>query len=105
MGNAAEYARAACSTTRAAIACVCSTAGFEAWVGAGAPVEGALQSGWSSPSRLAGVACSPQQLLSWAVRIGVAAVFVVAAVPKAGDLLGFVADIRNYQVFPNAAST
>ncbi len=41
-----------------------------------------------------------QQLLSWAVRIGVATVFVVAAVPKAGDLLSFAADIRNYQVFP-----
>jgi hypothetical protein len=36
----------------------------------------------------------------WAARIGVAATFVVAAVPKAIELEAFAVDIRNYQVFP-----
>jgi uncharacterized membrane protein YphA (DoxX/SURF4 family) len=36
----------------------------------------------------------------WAARIAVAVVFVVAAVPKIDDLVGFADDIRNYQVFP-----
>ncbi|MBX7082122.1 MAG: hypothetical protein K1X88_23140 [Nannocystaceae bacterium] len=36
----------------------------------------------------------------WAARVGVAAVFVFAAVPKLGDIMTFAADIRNYRVFP-----
>jgi uncharacterized membrane protein YphA (DoxX/SURF4 family) len=36
----------------------------------------------------------------WAARIVVAVTFVVAAVPKIDDLVGFAADIRAYQVFP-----
>ncbi len=36
----------------------------------------------------------------WGARIVAAAVFVVAAVPKIDDLVGFADDIRNYQVFP-----
>jgi putative oxidoreductase len=36
----------------------------------------------------------------WAARIVVAGVFGVAATPKIDDLVGFAADIRNYQVFP-----
>ncbi|MBC8069437.1 MAG: DoxX family protein [Deltaproteobacteria bacterium] len=36
----------------------------------------------------------------WAARIVVAGVFIVAATPKIDDLVGFAADIRNYQVFP-----
>ncbi len=39
-------------------------------------------------------------LAIWAARVGVAAVFVAAAVPKLGDIMTFVADIRNYRVFP-----
>ena len=37
----------------------------------------------------------------WAARLGAAATFVVAAVPKADDLVGFAEDIRNYQAFPD----
>jgi len=36
----------------------------------------------------------------WAARLVVAGVFVIAAVPKIDELVGFAADIRNYQVFP-----
>jgi putative oxidoreductase len=36
----------------------------------------------------------------WAARIVVAVTFVVAAIPKVDDLLGFAEDIRAYQVFP-----
>jgi putative oxidoreductase len=38
--------------------------------------------------------------LVWSARIVVAGVFGVAATPKIDDLVGFAADIRNYQVFP-----
>lgn len=37
----------------------------------------------------------------WSARVAVAVVFVVAAVPKIDDLVGFADDIRNYQVFPD----
>lgn len=37
----------------------------------------------------------------WAARLAVAGTFVVAAVPKADDLVGFAEDIRNYQAFPD----
>lgn len=37
----------------------------------------------------------------WAARVVVAATFVVAAIPKADDLVGFGEDIRNYQAFPD----
>jgi uncharacterized membrane protein YphA (DoxX/SURF4 family) len=36
----------------------------------------------------------------WVARLVVAITFVVAAIPKTGDLLGFAEDIRAYQVFP-----
>ncbi len=36
----------------------------------------------------------------WAARLAVGATYVAAAVPKAGDLVGFAEDIRNYQSFP-----
>lgn len=39
----------------------------------------------------------------WSARISVAAVFVVAAVPKIDDLVAFADDIRNYQVFPDGS--
>lgn len=38
--------------------------------------------------------------LVWLARVGVAATFVVAAVPKLLDLPGFATDIQNYRVFP-----
>lgn len=38
----------------------------------------------------------------WAARLGVAAVFVLAAIPKLLDVPAFAADVRNYQAFPDA---
>lgn len=51
------------------------------------------ESAWTTAARV----------LVWAARISVAAVFVLAAVPKLVDLPAFAADLRNYQTFPDAS--
>ena len=45
------------------------------------------------------------EALTWLARLAVAAVFLAAALPKIADPVGFIADLRNYQVFPHGSWT